>query len=50
MQVVYMEQTILLMSQKDPEGTKDLIASGIIKQDEKDRPYLVVSIGEDVTV
>jgi hypothetical protein len=39
-----MEQTILLMSQKDPEGTKDLIASGIIKQDEKDRPYLVTVI------
>ena len=45
-----MEQTILLMSQKDPEGTKDLIASGIIKQDEKDRPYLVVNTEEDVTV
>jgi hypothetical protein len=32
------------MSQKDPQGTQDLIASGIIKQDEKDRPYLVTVI------
>jgi hypothetical protein len=44
MQVIYMEQTILLMSQKDPEGTKDLIASGIIKQDENNKPYLVTVI------
>jgi hypothetical protein len=50
MQVIYMEQTILLMSQKDPEGTKDLIASGIIKQDENNKPYLVVNTEEDVTV
>lgn len=42
MKIVYMEQTILLMSQKDPEGTQALIASGVIKQDEKDRPYLVI--------
>jgi hypothetical protein len=44
MKVIYMEQTILLMSQKDPEGTQDLIASGTIKQDEKDKPYLVTVI------
>jgi hypothetical protein len=50
MKVIYMEQTILLMSQKDPEGTKDLIASGTIKQDENNKPYLVVNIDEDVTV
>lgn len=42
MKIVYMEQTILLMSQKDPEGTQDLIASGVIKQDQKDKPYLVI--------
>lgn len=45
-----MEQTILLMSQKDPEGTKALIASGVIKQDENNKPYLVVNMEEDVTV
>lgn len=42
MKIIYMEQTILLMSQKDPEGTQTLIASGVIKQDQKDKPYLVI--------
>ena len=41
MKVIYMEQTILLMSHNDPQGTQDLISSGTIKQDEKDKPYLV---------
>lgn len=50
MKVIYMEQTILLISQKDPEGTKVLIDSGIIKQDGKDKPYLVVNMEEDVRV
>jgi hypothetical protein len=44
MKVIYMEQTILLMSQIDPQGTQDLIASGTIKQDEKDKPYLVTIV------
>lgn len=50
MKVVYIEQTILLMSQKDPEGTQELINSGIIKQDKNNKPYLVVNIEEDVRV
>lgn len=50
MKVIYMEQTILLMSQKDPEGTQDLINSGTIKQDENNKPYLVIDVEEDVTV
>jgi len=50
MKVIYMEQTILLMSSKYPEGTQALIASGVIKQDQKDKPYLVVNTEEDVTV
>lgn len=41
MKVVYMEQTILLMSKIDPNSTEQLISSGTIKQDEKDKPYLV---------
>jgi hypothetical protein len=47
MKVIYMEQTILLMSQKDPEATQALISSGTIKQDEKDKPYLVTYDEQD---
>lgn len=47
MKVIYMEHTILLMSQKDPQGTQDLISSGTIKQDEKDKPYLVTYDEQD---
>lgn len=48
MKVIYMEETILLMSQKDPQDTQDLISSGTIKQDENNKPYLVVNIEKDV--
>jgi hypothetical protein len=44
MKVIYMQQTIMLMSQKDPEATQALISSGTIKQDEKDKPYLVTVV------
>lgn len=44
MKVIYMEQTILLMSKIDPKGTEKLIASGAIKQDQKDKPYLVIIV------
>lgn len=44
MKVIYMEQTILIMSKKDSQATQALISSGTIKQDEKDRPYLVTII------
>ena len=42
MKVIYMEETILIMSQKDPQGTQDLIQSGVIKKIENDKPYLVI--------
>jgi len=42
MKVIYMEQTILIMSQKDPQGTQELIQSGTIKKTDKDKPYLVI--------
>jgi hypothetical protein len=47
MKVIYMQQTIMLMSQKDPKGTQALISSGTIKQDEKDKPYLVTYDEQD---
>jgi hypothetical protein len=42
MKVIYMEETILIMSQKDPQGTQELIQSGIIKKTENNKPYLVI--------
>jgi hypothetical protein len=42
MKVIYMEETILIMSQKDPQGTQELIQRGIIKKTENDKPYLVI--------
>jgi hypothetical protein len=42
MKVIYMEETILIMSQKDPQGTQELIQRGTIKKTENDKPYLVV--------
>jgi hypothetical protein len=42
MTIIYMEETILIMSQKDPQATQELIQSGIIKKTENDKPYLVI--------
>ncbi len=42
MKVIYMEETILIMSHKDPQGTQELIQSGTIKKTENDKPYLVI--------
>jgi hypothetical protein len=44
MKVIYMEQTILLMSKIDPQGTERVIASGTIKQDQNNKPYLVTIV------
>ena len=49
MKVIYMQQTIMLMSQKDPKGTQALVESGTIKYLDSVKPYLV-TIVEDVTV
>ncbi len=46
MKVIYMEQTILLMSKTDPKGTEKLIASGTIKQSEDGKPYLVTVVDD----
>lgn len=42
MKTIYMEETILIMSQKDAQGTQELIQSGIIKKTENNKPYLVI--------
>jgi hypothetical protein len=45
MKVIYMEDTILLLSQKDPQGTQELIQRGTIKKTENNKPYLVIEDG-----
>jgi hypothetical protein len=45
MKVVYMEDTILLLSQKDPQGTQELIQRGTINKTENNKPYLVIEDG-----
>jgi hypothetical protein len=42
MKVIYLEQTILLLSQRDPDMVQELIQSGQIKQSEDGKPYLVI--------
>ena len=39
-----MQQTIMLMSQKDPKGTQALVESGTIKQPQDGKPYLVTIV------
>lgn len=46
MKVIYMEDTILEMSQRDPQATQELIASGQIKHTEEGKPYLVIEDGD----
>ena len=41
-----MEDTILEMSQRDPQATQELIASGQIKHTEEGKPYLVIEDGD----
>lgn len=42
MKVIYMEETIFIMSQKDAQDTQELIQRGVIKKTENDKPYLVI--------
>jgi hypothetical protein len=46
MKVIYMEDTILQLSQIDPQATQELIASGQIKHTEQGKPYLVIQDGD----
>jgi hypothetical protein len=42
MKVIYMQETIVIMSHKDPQHTQQLIQSGTINNTHKDKPYLVI--------
>lgn len=42
MKVIYMEETIFIMSQQDAQSTQELIQRGIIKKTENNKPYLVI--------
>jgi hypothetical protein len=46
MKVLYMEDTILQLSQIDAQATQELIASGQIKHTEQGKPYLVIQDGD----
>jgi hypothetical protein len=46
MKVIYMEDTILQLSQMDPQATQELIQSGQIKHTEQGKPYLVIQDGD----
>jgi hypothetical protein len=48
MKVIYMEDTILQLSQIDPQATQELITSGQIKHTQQDKPYLVIQDGDTV--
>jgi hypothetical protein len=43
-----MEDTILEMSQRDPQATQELIQSGQIKHTEQGKPYLVIQDGDTI--
>ena len=40
--IIYLEQTILLLSKSDPQMVQDLIDTGQIKQSLDNKPYLVI--------
>ena len=48
MKVIYMEDTIVLLSQNDVQGTQQLIESGQIKHTQQHKPYLVIQDGDTV--
>jgi len=42
MKIVYLEETILMLSESDPQMVQDLIDTGEIKKTEEGKPYLVI--------
>ena len=48
MKVIYMEDTILQLSQMDAQATQQLIQSGQIKHTEEGKPYLVIQDGDTI--
>lgn len=45
--VIYLEQTILLLSKSDPQMVQDLIDTGEIKKTDEGKPYLVIQDERD---
>lgn len=48
MKVIYMEDTILQLSQMDSEAAQNLIQSGQVKYTEQGKPYLVIQDGDTI--
>lgn len=48
--VIYLEQTILLLSKTNPQMVQDLIDTGQIKKTDEGKPYLVIYDNTDSIV
>lgn len=49
MKVIYMQDTIQLMSKGNTQGIEDLISSGVVKQTEESINYLLTIIEDEDT-
>lgn len=49
MKVIYMQDTIQLMSKGNAQGVEDLISSGVVKQTEESINYLLTIIEDEDT-
>ena len=49
MKVIYMQQTIQLMSHGNAQGIEDLISSGVVKQTQEGINYLLTIIEDEHT-
>lgn len=47
MKVIYMQETIQLMSKGNAQGIEDLISSGIVKQTEEGINYLLTIVEDE---
>lgn len=48
--IIYLEQTILILSNSDPQMVQDLIDTGHIKKTDEGKPYLVIYDNTDSIV
>lgn len=47
MKVIYMQETIQLMSKSNAQGIEDLISSGVVKQTEEGINYLLTIVEDE---
>ena len=47
MKVIYMQETIQLMSKGNAQGIEDLISSGVVKQTEESINYLLTIVEDE---